>query len=48
MEIDDYIVMGYFAFENYPEIYNRVLKHRPELEPEQLKAEMEAKIATLK
>jgi len=48
MEVDDYIVMGYFAFEKFPEIYNKVLKHRPELEPEQLKAEMEVKLASIK
>lgn len=44
LESDEIITMGYFAFEEFPEIYERVIKHRPELEPEELKEEMAVKI----
>lgn len=37
LENDQIITMGYFAFEDYPTIYDQVIKHRPELEPEELK-----------
>ena len=39
LESDEIMVMGYFALEPYPTIYNQVIKYRPELEPEELRDE---------
>jgi len=48
MENDDIVSMAFFCFSKYPELYKKLVQHRPELEPEQLKSVMEVKLASIK